>query len=76
MPTKDELLELIQFNPIWRKGDPGPDWPWIFQELGSEVQVELVLSQLQYQKEVAAAQSTAIDRNIAILKAHAGAKKP
>jgi hypothetical protein len=74
MPNpKGDLPEILQYVPWWRKADPGPDWPWIFQELGPEVQVQLVVSQLEYEKEVVNAQSKAIDRNIAILKA-SGAK--
>ncbi len=75
MPNpKAELPESLAYIPWWRKGDPGPDWPWIFEEVSFEVQVQLVVSQLEYQREVVAAQSKAIDRNIAILKG-AGAKK-
>ena len=65
---KPELPESLIYDPWWRKGDPGPDWPWIFQEIGVEAKVQLVVSQLEYQKEVMAAQTKAIDRNIAILK--------
>ena len=73
MPNpKDELPGILRYEPWWRKADPGPDWPWIFQELTHEAQVQLVVSQLEYEKEVVAAQSKAIDRNIAILKASGG----
>jgi hypothetical protein len=76
MPNpKAELPEALNYIPWWRKGDPGPDWPWIFEEISHEVQVQLVVSQLEYQKEVVAAQSKAIDRNIAILKGAAGGQK-
>lgn len=69
-----ELPEILRYLPLWRKGDPGPDWPWIVQEISPEVRVQLVVSQLEYEREVVAAQAKAIDRNIAILK-EAGAKK-
>ena len=69
---KDTLPEILSYIPWWRKGDPGPDWPWIIEEISAEARVELVVSQLQYQKEVVAAQSKAIDRNIAILSGHGG----
>jgi hypothetical protein len=70
MPNgKDALPEVLASIPWWRKGDPGPDWPWIMEEISQESRVALVVSQLQYEKEVVAAQSAAIDRNIAILKA-------
>ena len=65
---KEELPESLIYNPWWRKGDPGPDWPWIIDDISSEARVQLVVSQLEYEKEVVAAQSKAIDRNIAILK--------
>jgi hypothetical protein len=69
MPNpKEELPELLRYIPWWRKGDPGPDWPWIVEEISPEARVQLVVSQLEYEKEVVAAQSKAIDRNIAILK--------
>jgi len=71
---KVELPESLIYNPIWRKGDPGPDWPWIFEDISFEAKVQLVVSQLEYEKEVVVAQSKAIDRNIAILKG-AGAHK-
>ena len=71
---KEELPEILSYIPWWRKGDPGPDWPWIFQEISAEAQVQLVVSQLQYEKEMVAAQAKAIDRNIAILNAAAGKK--
>ena len=74
---KPQLPEALNFIPWWRKGDPGPDWPWIFEELNPAARVELVVSQLQYEKEVLAAQTKAIDRNIAILsKAGAVGAKP
>ncbi len=72
--TKAELPDSLIYNPWWRKGDPGPDWPWIIEEIGLEAKVQLVVSQLEYEREVVAAQSKAIDRNIAILKG-AGAQK-
>lgn len=76
MPNpKAELPEPLAYIPWWRKGDPGPDWPWIFEEISQEVQVQLVVSQLEYQKDVVAAQSKAIDRNIAILKGAAAKKR-
>ena len=77
MPNPRELAELpevLRYLPWWRKGDPGPDWPWIVQEIGPEVRVRLVVSQLEYEREVGVAQVKAIERNIAILK-EAGAKQ-
>jgi len=65
---KEELPDALRFIPWWRKGDPGPDWPWIVEEISPEARVQLVVSQLEYEKEVVAAQSKAIDRNIAILR--------
>jgi len=73
--AKDPLAEQLAYLPWWRKGDPGPDWPWILEDISAEARVQLVVSQLEYEKELVAAQSKAIDRNIAILKA-AGAGKP
>jgi hypothetical protein len=76
MPSgKEDLPELLRYIPWWRKGDPGPDWPWIIEEVSAEARVQLVVSQLEFEKEVAAAQTKAIERNIAILKGGA-AKKP
>lgn len=63
-----ELAEVLNYIPWWRKGDPGPDWPWIVEEISPEARVQLVVSQLEYEKEVVAAQSKAIERNISILK--------
>jgi len=71
---KEELPESLRFIPWWRKGDPGPDWPWIVEEISLEARLQLVVSQLEYEREVVAAQSKAIDRNIAILK-EAGKKR-
>jgi hypothetical protein len=65
---KDELPDPLKYVPIWRKGDPGPDWPWIIDEISLEARLQLVVSQLEYEKEVVTAQSKALDRNIAILK--------
>ena len=76
MPNlKEELPDLLRFIPWWRKGDPGPDWPWIIEDISAEARVQLVVSQLQYEKEVVTAQANAIDRNIAILTA-AGGQRP
>ena len=72
---KDTLAEQLAYIPWWRKGDPGPDWPWILEDISAEARVQLAVSQLEYQKEMVVAQSKAIDRNIAILKA-ASANKP
>jgi len=69
-----ELAEVLNYIPWWRKGDPGPDWPWIVEEISAEARVQLVVSQLEYEKEVVAAQSKAIERNIGILKG-AGMRK-
>jgi len=69
------LPEILSYLPWWRKGDPGPDWPWIIEDISAEARVQLVVSQLQYEKEVVTAQANAIDRNIAILTA-AGGQRP
>ena len=71
---KEELPDLLRFIPWWRKGDPGPDWPWIVEEISAEARIQLVVSQLEYEREVVAAQGKAIERNIGILK-QAGAKR-
>jgi hypothetical protein len=78
MPNPKEfagLPEILSYIPPWRKGDPGPDWPWIIQEVDPEIRVQLVVSQLEYEKEVVAAQARAIDRNIAILKGTGATKR-
>lgn len=76
MPNgKDNLPEALSYIPWWRKGDPGPDWPWILEDISAEVRVQLVVSQLEYEKQVVSAQSAAIDRNIAILKAGGAANR-
>lgn len=72
---KEELPDILRLLPWWRKADPGPDWPWVIQEVSHEHRVQLVVSQLEYQKEVAAAQTKAIERNIAILKQAAGKQR-
>ena len=61
-----ELPDVLRYGP-WRfpQYDPGP--PWWFDVLGREQQVEVVVSHLQLEKEVLAAQVKAIDRQIAIL---------
>ena len=69
------LPEILSYLPWWRRGDPGPDWPWIIEDISAEARVQLVVSQLQYEKEVVTAQANAIDRNIAILTA-AGGQRP
>ena len=75
LPQKDELPELLRYIPWWRKGDPGPEWWWtILEEISIDVRVKLVVSQLEYEKDVISAHSKAIDRNIAILR-DAGAKQ-
>jgi hypothetical protein len=63
-----ELPEILNYIPWWRKGDPGPDWPWVVEEIGPEARVQLVVSQLEYEKEMVAAQAKAIERNIGILR--------
>jgi hypothetical protein len=62
----EELSEILTFGP-WRfpQYDPGPPWWW--DVVSKELQAELVLSQLQTEKEVLAAVSKALDRQIAIL---------
>jgi hypothetical protein len=69
MANPKDLPDQLQYIPLWRKGDPGPDWPWILRELSAEVQIQLVVSQLQYEGEVAAAAAKAIQRNITIVSA-------
>lgn len=71
---REDFAEILYNLPWWRKGDPGPDWPWIIEEISQEARVELVVSQLEYQREVVAAQSKAIERNIAILNRARGQK--
>jgi hypothetical protein len=68
---KEELPQLLSFIPWWRKGDPVPDWNWIkvIQEVSRETRIQLVISQLQYENDVAQAASNAIERNIKILTA-------
>lgn len=73
---KDALPEILSYLPWWRKGDPGSDWPWIIEDISAEARVQLVVSQLQYEREVVTAQANAIDRNIAILTAAGGARQP
>ncbi len=68
------LPEALRYVPVWRKGDPGPGWPWIIGEVSAEARVQLVISQLQFEKEVTAAQLKAIDRNITILSGVAAKK--
>ena len=80
MPNpKDVLPEPLAYIPWWRKGDPGPDWPGVWEEISLEARLQFMVSDLQYEKEVltaqVAARTKAIDRNIAILSG-AGAKKP
>lgn len=68
MPNpREELPDVLKYIPDWRKGDPGPDWTWVIHvlpEMKPEARARLVVSQLQYEKEVAQAQINAIDRNI------------
>ena len=48
-----ELPEVLKYGPSrWPQYDPGP--PWWFEVVSKEIQVELVLSQLQLEKEVLA----------------------
>jgi hypothetical protein len=62
-----ELPEVLKYGPLrWPQYDPGP--PWWFEVVSKEIQVELVLSQLQLEKEVLASQSKAIDRQIQALQ--------
>jgi len=60
------LPDILHYGP-WRfpQYDPGP--PWWFDVLERAQQVEVVVSHLQLEKEVMAAQVKAIDRQIAIL---------
>jgi hypothetical protein len=72
MPDFKDLPELLQYIPWWGgRGpgipDPGPWVQWITEEVGGEARVQLLVSQLQFEKEVIAARTKAIDRNIAIL---------
>lgn len=64
---KDDIPEQLRYIPWWRKVDPGPDWTFVIHELDRAARVKLVLSQLEYEKDVAQAATKAIDRNISIL---------
>jgi hypothetical protein len=59
-----ELAEPLRYRPL-RIPDPGP--PWWFDVLAKEQQVEVIVSQLQLEKELMAAEIKAIDRQIAIV---------
>jgi hypothetical protein len=79
MPDAKDLPEVLQYIP-WVGGrgpihpDPGPWVQWLSEEVSSEARVQLIVSELQFEKEVIAARSKAIDRNIAILTAKTGQK--
>ncbi len=65
-PKREELVDALKYGPTrFPIYDPGP--PWWFDTLSKEVQVEVVTSQLQLEKEILAAQSKAIDRQLALL---------
>ena len=68
MPNGNDLPEALSYIPWWRKGDPGPDWPWLLREISAEAKVQLAVSQMEYEKDMAAAYSKVMDRNMAILK--------
>jgi hypothetical protein len=73
-----KLPEALIYNPWGGRGpfqpDPGPWVQWVFEEASPEARVQLAVSQMQFAKEVMAAHSKAIDRNIAILTAKTGQK--
>lgn len=60
----DQLPDLLRLL-HWRIPDPGP--PWLRELLSQEGQVAVATAQLQFQKEVLAAESKAIDAHIAAL---------
>jgi hypothetical protein len=64
-PKIPEIPGIFQYKPWWQP-DPGPPWYW--DVVGEEVQIELVASQLQLEKDILAARSAAIDRQLALLK--------
>lgn len=66
---KEELPEVLRYIPWWRKGDPGPDWPWFIREINAEAAIQLAVSQLHYENDVAQATIKANERNIKILTA-------
>jgi hypothetical protein len=67
-PKRDELASSLLYHPIYIP-DPGP--PWWFESVSKEIQNEVIVSQLQAQKEILAAHTKAIDRQLAIfVKAH------
>jgi len=68
MANGNDLPEALHYIPWWRKGDPGPDWPWLLKDISAEAKVQLAVSQMQFEKDLAAAHSNIMDRNIAILK--------
>jgi hypothetical protein len=82
MPKGEELPEVLSYIPWWRKGDPGPEWvSRIIEEISAEQRVELVVHELQYEKELLelgkqalAARTKAIDLHIATFNAAAGKK--
>ncbi|MGH7836964.1 MAG: hypothetical protein ACREQC_03970 [Candidatus Binataceae bacterium] len=83
MPNPKELLpEPLIYIPWWRKGDPGPDWPGVWEEISLEARVQHMVIELNYEKEVMAAQvaarAKAIDAHIAALGGGraAGGRKP
>jgi hypothetical protein len=60
----ENLPEILRFN-HWVIPDPGP--PWMFDILGKEQLVATAVNTLQVQKEVLAALTAGIDRQLAIL---------
>jgi len=56
-----DIFKLIH----WRIPDPGP--PWLRELLSQEGQVAVAKAQLQFEKDVLAAQSKAIDAHMAAL---------
>jgi hypothetical protein len=65
-PKREELADILRYGPTrFPIYDPGP--PWWFDVVSKEVQLEVVASQLQLEKEILAAQAKALDRQIALL---------
>jgi hypothetical protein len=63
-PKREELASSLLYNPI-HIPDPGP--PWWFESVSKEIQHEVIVSQLQAEKEILAAYAKAIDRQLALL---------
>jgi hypothetical protein len=70
----ENLSEALAFRP-WFIPDPGP--PWYFDVFANEreVQVQLVINQLQSQREILSGLIKGVDAQIALLQQRAGAAK-